>query len=100
MDAMQIQQFLQAVQNLMAQGAAVGGGAERKDRRGRVVVEKGYNRLSKFSHGESEWVEWAYDFKTILGTQCHQMKDLCWRPLWNKSQSSAQQDYTRSMKRR
>jgi hypothetical protein len=76
MDAMQFQQFLQAVQNLMAQGAAVGGGAERKDRRGRVVVEKGYNRLSKFSHGESEWVEWAYDFKTILGTQCHQMKDL------------------------
>ena len=49
MGAMQFQQFLQAVLNLMTQGAAVGGGAERKEKRGRVMVEKGYNRLSKFS---------------------------------------------------
>ena len=70
MDAQQFQQFLQAVQGAVAQRSPVAKEAQR------IIAEKGYNRLTKFSHGEEEWVDWAYDFKTVLGTQCHQMKGL------------------------
>ena len=71
MDEMQFQQFLQAMQGVFQQTVAQQASVK-KDRR--ILFEKGYNRLEKFSHGEQDWADWAYDFKTILGTQCHQMK--------------------------
>ena len=41
----------------------------------RTIWDKGFNRVSKFAQGESAWPEWAFDFKTALGTQSVEMKE-------------------------
>ena len=61
----------------------------------RTIEEKGFNRLEKFSRGEQEFVDWAYDFKTILGTQCYQLKVLLDVVEKEKAVSNADALYTK-----
>ena len=74
MDAEQFRAFLQAMQGILQQSVATQNPVQKKEKR--TIVEKGFNRLEKFSRGEQEFVDWAYDFKTIIGTQCYQLKIL------------------------
>ena len=74
MDTEQFQQFLQSMQAIVLQTKATATSIPREGKR--TIMDKGYNRLQKFSHGEEAWVDWSFDFKTILGTQCYQLKML------------------------
>ena len=43
--------------------------------KGRTISEKGFQRVKKFSHGEAEWQEWSFDYKTALGAQSVDMRE-------------------------
>lgn len=52
---------------------ARGEGGEGHQRR-RILTDKGFSRVGKFSHGEGSWGEWSFDFKTALGAQSVELK--------------------------
>ena len=88
MTAEQVQQFIEGVAkntetvtnalNQLASLAAKSAEHPNLDshRRKRMLDEKGFSRVSKFSHGEDKWSDWAWEFKISVGTQCAGMKAL------------------------
>ena len=41
----------------------------------RTILDKGFNRINKFSHGEAAWPDWSFDFKVALGAQSPAMRE-------------------------
>ena len=60
--------------SIMAQQAAGGRGGGGHSGSRRTIFDKGFNRVSKFSHGETAWIDWSFDFKVALGAQSIGMK--------------------------
>ena len=56
-------------------GGVGGGTAERALLQRDILGGKGFEHLSKFAGGESEWNEWSGDFKTTAETRCEMVAE-------------------------
>jgi hypothetical protein len=68
----QFERFLTEMLSRATPVSRRGEGGEGHQRR--ILTDKGFNRVGKFSHGEGSWGEWSFDFKTALGAQSVELK--------------------------
>ena len=47
----------------------------KEGRHRRILDEKGFLRLKKFTSGEDLWGEWAFDLKIAVGTLCPSFRE-------------------------
>ena len=73
MSSEQFDVFMRQLVDLI-RGGAGSGHAGRLNRR--VLEEKSFGRIEKFSHGEDTWPDWSFDMKIAVGAQCPEMRIL------------------------
>ena len=74
-NAEQFEAFMRQLTEMMRAPGVGGEGAITRPSR-RVLMDKAFGRIEKFSRGEELWPDWSFDVKIVVGSQCPEMRIL------------------------